>query len=163
MIGPDLFSFIDNLVQASYINQIFCPVLLMRAQPALGALPRGGWVGTGTLSTSVKVKQEVGSEQFCSTSISLDLTFPIVTVAMFETKNACLVFHRWQKQINKIGWLEETACLLEVRSWLKEEWKMRPVSVFGYSFYHYFDPFWAVFAIHIEFLFDFHSSVEAKD
>lgn len=38
--GPDLLSFIGNLVQASYINQIFCPVLFTQAQPALGTLPQ---------------------------------------------------------------------------------------------------------------------------
>lgn len=56
--GPDLLSFLDNLVQASYINQIFCPVLLMCAQPALGVLPQEV---SGDRDTEHKCQGEAGS------------------------------------------------------------------------------------------------------
>lgn len=105
--GPDLLAFIDNLVQASYINQIFCPVLFTHAQPALGALPQEV---SGDRGTEHKCQGEAGagSEQCYPTSTSLDCAFTIVTVTMFETKKClCLVLHRWQKQINKIRWLEK--------------------------------------------------------
>lgn len=134
----------------------------MHAQPALGALLR-------------EVSGDGGTEQKCQGGAGSWVRTVLPHLHIFRShlshctsqnvwdiKCLCLVLHRRQKQINKIGWLEATAWLLEVRKWLKEEWKMRLVPVFGSSFYHYFYQFWALFAIHIEFLFDLHSSVEAK-
>lgn len=56
--GPDPLSFIDNLVQASYINQVFCPVLFTHAQLALAALPQEV---TGDRGTEHKCQGEAGS------------------------------------------------------------------------------------------------------
>lgn len=56
--GPDPLSFIDNLVQASYINQVFRPVLFTHAQPAIGALPQEV---SGDRGTEHKCQGEAGS------------------------------------------------------------------------------------------------------
>lgn len=121
--GPDLFSFIDNLAQASCINQIFCPVLLMCAQPAaLGALPQEV---SGDRDTEHKCPGEAGSW--------LRTVLPHLYIFrshlaycsshnVWDKKCLCLVLHRWQKQINKIGWLEEQiVCWRLEAGWKKSE------------------------------------------
>lgn len=83
--GPDPLSFIDNLVQASYVK-VFCPVLFTCAQPALEALPQEVSGDRGT-----EHRCQGGAGSWVRTVPHLYI-FPIVTGTMFETKNAYVWF-----------------------------------------------------------------------